>query len=547
MTTEWLLSGHNTQESIALAPPLTASAIEANLNTAVGWTIETLAGDVSDFDPEIQPSTIVQGWVYINIHYATRNMARVLPFDAASVGVPAHLVAAHEKVAPARILRLPARYRRLYRWTREFYRQRLGVYTQEAQALYWQLRASANPLPLLWPLFEPDFVTRLVDDARAHGVVSITVAVLDGILRQRAPELLGLFAGRATATSLLGQHIWDLRQTAEQCGPEVVQLLRAGEAELATYAAVPAAAPLLAAIAAFQRQHGHRGFRYELDFAAERLADHTGHVLTALAAQLEVGQSPAQRAEALRTEGIAVLRGMNPVRRALWQRVLQWAQQLIAWREDSKSYTALHHALYGLAARVLSQQFYPALPDALFFYTFEEFLAFGRSQGKQQVARDILLRRCAEFELQVQQPPPPELLWYNPTTRYWHPVLAAAHPTVAPVSLSHFEGIAACKGREPVEGIALVTNDPTAAGRRLLELEGPVILVTRLTDPAWSSLFGRLTGVVTELGGLISHATIVARENGLPAIVGVPDITRHVRDGQRLRLDGELGVVEILG
>jgi len=73
-----------------------------------------------------------------------------------------------------------------------------------------------------------------------------------------------------------------------------------------------------------------------------------------------------------------------------------------------------------------------------------------------------------------------------------------------------------------------------------------VILITRLTDPAWSSLFARLTAVVTELGGVISHAAIVARENGLPAVVGVTNVTQHIRNGQRLRVDGATGNVEIL-
>ena len=91
-----------------------------------------------------------------------------------------------------------------------------------------------------------------------------------------------------------------------------------------------------------------------------------------------------------------------------------------------------------------------------------------------------------------------------------------------------------------------MTNDPLEAGQRLLQLSGPVVLVTHLTDPAWSGLFRRLSAVVTELGGVISHAAIVARENGLPAVVGVTGITLAVRDGQRLRVDGATGVVEIL-
>ncbi|RMF35055.1 MAG: phosphoenolpyruvate carboxykinase, partial [Chloroflexi bacterium] len=111
---------------------------------------------------------------------------------------------------------------------------------------------------------------------------------------------------------------------------------------------------------------------------------------------------------------------------------------------------------------------------------------------------------------------------------------------------TRLEGIAASAGSGPAEGIAVVTNDPLDAGRRLLEMDEPVVLVTRLTDPAWSGLFRRLSAVVTELGGVISHAAIVARENGLPAVVGIPEVTRRIRDGQRLRVDGATGIVEIL-
>ena len=91
-----------------------------------------------------------------------------------------------------------------------------------------------------------------------------------------------------------------------------------------------------------------------------------------------------------------------------------------------------------------------------------------------------------------------------------------------------------------------MTNYPLDAGQRLLHAVGPIVLVTRLTDPVWSSLFRRLSGVVTELGGVISHAAIVARENGLPAVVGGPEATRWIRDGQRLWVNGQPGVVEIL-
>jgi pyruvate,water dikinase len=72
------------------------------------------------------------------------------------------------------------------------------------------------------------------------------------------------------------------------------------------------------------------------------------------------------------------------------------------------------------------------------------------------------------------------------------------------------------------------------------------ILVTAFTDPSWSPLFVGLTGLVTEVGGLMTHGAVIAREYGLPAVVGVDGATRLIRDGQRIRVHGTDGYVEIL-
>ncbi|MGE0493406.1 MAG: phosphoenolpyruvate synthase [Vulcanimicrobiota bacterium] len=83
---------------------------------------------------------------------------------------------------------------------------------------------------------------------------------------------------------------------------------------------------------------------------------------------------------------------------------------------------------------------------------------------------------------------------------------------------------------------------------RLDEAElGPEdILVTAFTDPSWTPLFVSLKGLVTEVGGLMTHGAVIAREYGLPAVVGVVDATRQIQDGQRIRVHGTLGYVELL-
>jgi pyruvate,water dikinase len=69
------------------------------------------------------------------------------------------------------------------------------------------------------------------------------------------------------------------------------------------------------------------------------------------------------------------------------------------------------------------------------------------------------------------------------------------------------------------------------------------VLVAPSTDPGWTPLFLRASAVVMETGGYLSHGAVVAREFGLPAVVNVRDAMEHIRDGDRLRVDGDHGVV----
>ncbi|WP_121809860.1 phosphoenolpyruvate synthase [Mucilaginibacter kameinonensis] len=78
------------------------------------------------------------------------------------------------------------------------------------------------------------------------------------------------------------------------------------------------------------------------------------------------------------------------------------------------------------------------------------------------------------------------------------------------------------------------------------DLEEGDILITTFTDPSWTPLFVSIKGLVTEVGGLMTHGAVIAREYGLPAVVGVEDATKLIKDGQRIRVNGTDGFVEIL-
>ncbi|MFZ1401916.1 MAG: PEP-utilizing enzyme, partial [Anaerolineae bacterium] len=92
-----------------------------------------------------------------------------------------------------------------------------------------------------------------------------------------------------------------------------------------------------------------------------------------------------------------------------------------------------------------------------------------------------------------------------------------------------------------VEGVVHVVLDPRGA-----QLAPGEILVCPGTDPAWTPLFLAAGGLVMEVGGLMTHGSVVAREYGIPAVVGVHEATTRLKTGQRIRVDGSVGRVTVL-
>nr|WP_304450099.1 PEP-utilizing enzyme [Halomarina sp. PSRA2] len=89
--------------------------------------------------------------------------------------------------------------------------------------------------------------------------------------------------------------------------------------------------------------------------------------------------------------------------------------------------------------------------------------------------------------------------------------------------------------------VARVVRDPSEE-----TIEKGEVLVAPSSDPGWTPLFLNAAGLVSEVGGRIRHGALVAREYGLPAVVSVPDATRRITTGQRVRVDGSTGRVELI-
>ena len=102
-----------------------------------------------------------------------------------------------------------------------------------------------------------------------------------------------------------------------------------------------------------------------------------------------------------------------------------------------------------------------------------------------------------------------------------------------------------------IPGLAVSNGIVEGRARVILNLEDANleegdILVTTFTDPSWTPLFLSIKGLVTEVGGLMTHGSVIAREYGIPAVVGAVDAVKRIKDGQRIRVNGTEGYIELL-
>ncbi len=204
----------------------------------------------------------------------------------------------------------------------------------------------------------------------------------------------------------------------------------------------------------------------------------------------------------------------------------------IGYREYPKYGMVSRYFVYKLAlleeaarlvdARVLREK------DDIFYLRFEEI----RDVVRTQRADEQLIRARKEAFASYRALTPPRVLTSDGeavAARYRRDDVPAGALVGLPVSAG------------TVEGRARVILDMADA-----DLEAGDILVTAFTDPSWTPLFVAIAGLVTEVGGLMTHGAVIAREYGLPAVVGVEDATRRILDGQRIRVHGTDGYVEIL-
>ncbi len=253
---------------------------------------------------------------------------------------------------------------------------------------------------------------------------------------------------------------------------------------------------------------------------------------------------------------------MDEEAQAVFDGKLGLARTVFPYVEDHNFY--IEHWALGVFWRkmrelsvLLQKQGFWSEPDGMFYlhrnevrdvlWDFGASWAIGTPNVGSAIWPEEVARRRKLVEALASQPPlpalndPPEVITEPFTIMLWGITSDAIDRWTGKGDESGgLKGMAAAPGA--VEGIARVLRSPDQLG----ELQKGEILVTPVTAPSWAPVFGKIAAAVTDIGGMMSHAAIVCREYGLPAVTGTGTATAKIKTGMRLRVDGNTGTVTIL-
>lgn len=225
-----------------------------------------------------------------------------------------------------------------------------------------------------------------------------------------------------------------------------------------------------------------------------------------------------------------------------FKHLLNVAQASIRLRErarfcQARLYVRLRHIAVAMGI-YLQRNGKLEMPEDVFFLTAQELdeLTAGHAMFPYNMRELIDLRKKSHAELCKSTPPDSFSLNYGEYLKI--ETRTNDESTLSPAT--KLSGASASGGY--IQSTAKVLNASSEAHM----LESGDILVTKQTDPGWASVFFLVKGLVAERGGMLSHGAIIAREYGIPAVVGVTDATKIIQSGKRVAIHGEQGIVEIL-
>ncbi|VXC50817.1 Phosphoenolpyruvate synthase [Arthrobacter sp. 9AX] len=300
---------------------------------------------------------------------------------------------------------------------------------------------------------------------------------------------------------------------------------------------------------------------YNLDFASPLPADDPSTLLETVKFYLRgQGTDPHERQRQLterRESATSEVAGrLGPRRRALFFRLLNWAQETAPIREDALAdvglgWPLLRGMLLELGRRLVSSGVVAA-PDDVFWLRFPELrsaVEFGLAAPGRLAAPAVAISGASQ---------PVRAAVVEERRMLWHGQAKAAVPQMLPESRWMDKAFGSMMPAGPqqkpgdvIKGAGASSGKVTAPARVLRGpqdfglMEPGEVLVARMTTPAWTSLFAMASGVVTDVGGPLSHSSIVAREYGIPAVLGTGVATQRLSSGQQILVDGDAGTVTI--
>ncbi|HOT75004.1 MAG TPA: PEP-utilizing enzyme [Candidatus Wallbacteria bacterium] len=379
-----------------------------------------------------------------------------------------------------------------------------------------------------------------------------------------ASSLVHAFAGNEKANILLscskgmdsaqaGRELLKLAAAAEKLGvaPLLLECHSFAETEAALKSS-GAGLTFLSNFARFMKTHGHHALG-EVDAACPRWSEIPDYILSVIKSYLSAGPagSALRRCEKLRAVNISeasrIWKGLNynPFK-PLLKFLADTAKRGLTFRENYKSRLVMMIAiirkiLLECERRLSAKSILKNEGDVFFVDLSELESLMSRGKTSSEITAAINDRKKEYESFQKIEPPSVVIGDFDPagrdnirgkTVRDEEP--AAANAGVA------YKGIAVSAG--VVTGRARVVKSAEAAET----VNGEEILVAPFTDPGWTPYFVNAAGLVTELGGPLSHGSIIAREYGIPAVVNVKNITGLVKTGQLIKVDGNKGTVTII-
>lgn len=320
----------------------------------------------------------------------------------------------------------------------------------------------------------------------------------------------------------------------------------------------PDGRPLLDDLRRYLDRYGHQ--IYNLDFAAPTLVDDPLPVLMSLKALVQNADSNGRtrQAELVREreflEAETAL-SLDPIRRWLFRRLLGWAQRYGPYREEALFYVGaawptLRRLALELGRRLVEARSLDAPDDVFYLESGELAQALRLAQDEASAARAVGQARPAFRRLASQRRDLRE------ARKRLQPPMAVPPDyrlRIGPIDLTLFEPqVQSLEEGVTLHGFAVSPGRVTAPASLIMspadfdKLEAGTILVCPTTTPAWTPLFAQARGLVTDIGGVLAHGSIVAREYGIPAVMGTGNATRRIASGQQITVDGDTGTVTLV-